>query len=76
MSPERIIEEACRRNRVHPVDVRRRNPICGANALRARIEIAKRLQRDMKLSLPAIGRIMDRHHTTVLYYLRKDPRDV
>ena len=67
-----IIRAVCWRRKVHPVDVARRNPICGASALAARIEIAHRLRDELHLSLPAIGRAMGRHHTTILYYLRKD----
>ena len=66
-----IIRAVCWRRKVHPVDGARRNPICGAAALAARVEIARRL-RDAGMSLPQIGRAMGRHHTTVLYYLRKE----
>lgn len=68
-----IIRAVCWRRKVHPADVMRRYGLFADNAKAARIEIARRLRDELKMSLPAIGREMGgRHHTTILYYLRKD----
>lgn len=73
MNPDSIIRAVCWRRKIHPHDVRRRYGLAGAKAMAARVEIARRLRDELHLSLPAIGRAMGgRHHTTVLYYLRKD----
>lgn len=67
-----IIRATCWRHKVHPQDVMRRYGVFSGNARAARAEIIRRLHAE-GLSLPQIGAALGgRHHTTILYYLRKD----
>ena len=61
------IETVCREFRLDPKDVL--GPCRRAYLVSARTAIARQL-RGHGLSLPAIGRLLHRHHTTVLWLLR------
>ncbi len=68
-SPETIITEICERR---GVSVRRvRGKRRSMELVAARVEIIRALHAARpKLSLPAIGYLLRRHHTTVLHHLQ------
>lgn len=66
LNPHRLFVETCQANGYHPSVVR--GPRRDAAIVRVRRMVA-RVLRDAGCSLPEIGRIMARHHTSVLNLL-------
>lgn len=63
-----ILKNVCRQYGVTPNELR--GQARNKNLLSARVEFS-RLGRMQGWSLPLIGRLLNRDHTTVLYYLKK-----
>lgn len=70
---EAIIRAVCSERQLAVREVLARKGRPQDKLLAARIEIAQRIRATTRMSLPQIGRAMgNRHHATILYYLRKD----
>jgi chromosomal replication initiation ATPase DnaA len=65
----KIIDEVCKARRISENDLlsRRRTD----EYVRVRHEICYRLKRETSLSLPQIGRMLNRDHTSVIHGIRK-----
>ena len=66
---ERILIETAAKHKISVKDIR--SAIRNNKLVRARWECMYRLKTELNLSLPCIGRFMNRDHTTVLHAIRK-----
>lgn len=73
--PRQILKEVAEKHHVHPSHIvgKRRT----RHLVRARVEVAQRLTTERKLSTSKIAQLLNRDHTTIVYYLgrgSKKPR--
>lgn len=66
LTGKQILSAVCHHMRIHPAEIRGKSR--DARIVQARVMIAQRM-RDNGYTLPRIGRILNRHHTTVMSYL-------
>ncbi len=66
----KLMDESCLKFRVFPGEIlgpRRFKEFC-----KARVYFVKRLRKETGMSLSAIGRLLNRHHTSIIYMLKKE----
>lgn len=68
-SARRIVQEVCAETGVSPQQIL--SPVRTRHIVRARQFAQWRIYREVGISLPAIGRMFDRDHTSVLHSIRR-----
>lgn len=68
----RIIEEVCRKRQICQRDLL--GKFHDQNLVEARKEAARRMREECSYSLPKIGTVLNRDHSTIVHYLKTGER--
>jgi hypothetical protein len=67
-----VLREVAAQNGLHPLQIV--GSVCTMRFVRARVEVARRLAAERGYSTPQIGRILNKDHTTIVFYLGRGKR--